>query len=747
MFGKGGKKASKDERAQPPAGAEFKEAAFHGSSVAMMVVDRDFKVLFVNEATKQLLRDNAEAFRKLWPSFNADTIVGACIDMFHKNPSHQRQMLADPSRLPYRTDISVGDLKFALNVSAAFDAQRNYIGNVLEWDNVTAARMNSGMLAALHRSQAIIEFTLDGRVVSANENFLRTLGYSMDEIRGQHHSLFCDQDYRQSAEYRAFWERLGRGEFVADKFLRIAKGGREIWIQASYNPILDASGRPFKVVKFATDITDAETLANEQRARIEAIGRSQAVIEFKPDGTILHANENFLGATGYTLGEIVNKHHSMFLDAAQAGGADYRAFWDRLRRGEFVAEKFRRVGKGGREIWIQASYNPLLDLKGRVFKVVKFAADVTAIEHERKASEDERAARAAEQAEVVTSLASGLKQLSEGNLTTRINNAFAKDYEQLRADFNEAMARLQEAMKAIVVNAGGIRSGAGEISQAADDLSRRTEQQAASLEETAAALDEITATVRKTADGAKQANNVVVATRSDAETSGQVVRETVGAMAEIEKSSKQISQIIGVIDEIAFQTNLLALNAGVEAARAGEAGRGFAVVASEVRALAQRSSEAAKEIKGLISASTQHVETGVELVGEAGKALQVIVGKVTEISGLVSEIAASAQEQSTALVQVNTAINQMDQVTQQNAAMVEESTAASHSLTQEADELMQLIGRFQTGATAAAAAPPARGKAPANHGQPIAQQRQRVAQFASTGSAALKSSDGDWQEF
>ena len=515
------------------------------------------------------------------------------------------------------------------------------------------------MLAALQRSQATIEFTLEGRILNANENFLRAMGYSLDEIRGQHHSMFCDPEYRQSHEYRAFWERLARGEFVADKFMRIGKGGREIWIQASYNPIMDGTGRPFKVVKFASDITEAEALGNEQRAKIEAIGRSQAVIEFKPDGTILHANENFLGATGYSLSEIVNKHHSLFLDAAQAGSSDYRAFWERLRRGEFVADKFRRVGKGGREIWIQASYNPLLDLKGRVFKVVKFAADVTAIEHERKAAEEERAARSAEQADVVTSLASGLRQLSEGNLTIRINNTFAKDYEQLRADFNDAMGKLQEAMKAIVVNSGGIRSGAGEISQASDDLSRRTEQQAASLEETAAALDEITATVRKTAEGAKQANNVVAATRSDAETSGQVVRETVSAMAEIEKSSKQISQIIGVIDEIAFQTNLLALNAGVEAARAGEAGRGFAVVASEVRALAQRSSEAAKEIKGLISASTQHVETGVELVGEAGKALQVIVGKVTEISGLVSEISASAQEQSTALVQVNTAINQM----------------------------------------------------------------------------------------
>jgi methyl-accepting chemotaxis protein len=372
-------------------------------------------------------------------------------------------------------------------------------------------------------------------------------------------------------------------------------------------------------------------------------------------------------------------------------------------------------------------------------------------------AERERAAIAQAEAEerqqqfVVDSIGKGLALLADGDLTVRVNQDMPPAYAALKSNFNTALTSLEEAMKSIVGTAGGIRSGAGEISQASDDLSRRTEQQAASLEETAAALDEITATVRKTADGSKQANAVVATTRADAETSGKVVQDTVAAMAEIEKSSKQISQIIGVIDEIAFQTNLLALNAGVEAARAGDAGRGFAVVASEVRSLAQRSSEAAKEIKGLISASSQHVETGVELVGEAGQALQKIVVKVNEISGLVSEIAASAQEQATALSEVNTAVNQMDQVTQQNAAMVEESTAASRSLTNEADELMTLIGRFQLGVPAAlVGGSHNRGAAKAKpQAQPIQQQRQRVAQFASGGggAAAAQKSDEDWQEF
>ena len=323
---------------------------------------------------------------------------------------------------------------------------------------------------------------------------------------------------------------------------------------------------------------------------------------------------------------------------------------------------------------------------------------------ERRAAEDARVraeAEAAASAEaaalVVGSIGAGLERLAAGDLTHRIDATLPADYEKLRADFNAAMGRLHELVGGIVANTHAIRSGTGEIAQATDDLSRRTEQQAASLEQTAAALDEITATVRKTAEGAKQARDVAARTRSDAERSGEVVRQAVAAMGGIDQSSRQIGQIIGVIDEIAFQTNLLALNAGVEAARAGDAGRGFAVVASEVRALAQRSAEAAKEIKALISASAQQVGSGVKLVGETGDALSRIVAQVAEVSGVVGEIASSAQEQATGLAEVNTAVNQMDQVTQQNAAMVEQSTAASHALARETEQLAQLTGRFQLG--------------------------------------------------
>jgi len=294
----------------------------------------------------------------------------------------------------------------------------------------------------------------------------------------------------------------------------------------------------------------------------------------------------------------------------------------------------------------------------------------------------------------VEGIASGLDRLSNGQLAYRLNTAFAPEYEKLRADFNGAMARLQSTMSVIVDRSSAIGASAHEISQASNDLSRRTEQQAAALEETAAALEQITATVTRSAENAVEAGGVVQAARSEAVEGQAVVGRAVTAMGEIERSSNEIGNIIGVIDEIAFQTNLLALNAGVEAARAGDAGRGFAVVASEVRALAQRSAEAAKEIKTLISASSRQVGEGVQLVGDTGEALKRIGGQIERVTAITGEIVASSQEQSSGLQQVNTAVAQMDQVTQQNAAMVEEATAASHSLAQDARELDRMMGQF-----------------------------------------------------
>jgi methyl-accepting chemotaxis protein len=371
---------------------------------------------------------------------------------------------------------------------------------------------------------------------------------------------------------------------------------------------------------------------------------------------------------------------------------------------------------------------------------------------ERAEREAQKTRESADLQKTVEALGGALQRLSDGDLTCSIDQPFVAHLESLRQDFNNSIAKLNETMQAVGINARAISGGAEEVRSAADDLSKRTEQQAASVEETAAALEQITTTVRDAAKRAQEASDLVARTRGGAEKSGLVVRQAVDAMQQIEKSSSEISNIIGVIDDIAFQTNLLALNAGVEAARAGEAGKGFAVVAQEVRELAQRSANAAKEIKTLINASGQQVQAGVSLVGETGKALDVIVGEVQEINRHVHAIAEATREQSLGLQEINTAVNTMDQGTQQNAAMVEESTAASHGLASEAAALTKLLEQFQlAGAQQFRAARPAP-QAASNLSRPTASPARNLGNklaraFGGGGAAAAARPDQEWSEF
>ena len=534
----------------------------------------------------------------------------------------------------------------------------------------------SRILSAMSKSQAIIEFDLEGKVLTANENFCRALGYELTEIVGNHHRMFCDPAYIATPAYHDFWARLGSGEYDAGTYKRLAKGNREVWIQASYNPVF-RNGKPVKVVKFAVDVTDAKKKAIDDAGKLAALSRSQAVIEFLPTGEILTANENFCSAMGYAPSEIVGKHHSIFCDPAHARTEEYKRFWQRLAQGEFIANEFVRYGKGGKEIWIQAAYNPIVDADGKVYKVVKFATDVTS------------------RMSAISELAGALRSLSEGDLTKTLERSFVPSMEQLRHDFNATIDKLSQTLTTVGHNASAIAAGSRELGDSAEAFSRRTEQQAASVEETAAALEEITTTVADSSQRAEEAGRLVAETKRGAEESGTVVRNAVAAMDQIEKSSREITNIIGVIDDIAFQTNLLALNAGVEAARAGEAGKGFAVVAQEVRELAQRSASAAKEIKALITTSSEHVRNGVGLVGQTGKALEQIVTQVGDINTNVAAIVKASKEQTIGLREINSAINSLDQTTQQNAAMVEESTAASLRLANEADALHTLLAQFR----------------------------------------------------
>ena len=594
------------------------------------------------------------------------------------------------------------------------------------------------VLKVLDKSLAIIEYDQTGRILAANENLCKITGYSREEMVGKHHSMFVDPDHARSAEYREFWEKLARGESITQEFKRIGKDGRDFWIRANYHPFMNAKGVVERIVNYLIDTTEQKTKSADFESVVKAISRAQAVIEFSPAGEILAANEHFLKTMGYSLDEIKGRHHRMFVDPAFAATPEYEALWQKLNRGEYVADIFKRIGKGGKVVLLQASYNPVFDPMGKVAKVIKFATDISDL----------------------AELGASLARLAANDMEKPITQTFQPMFEPIKRDFNTAQEKLRSTMLRVAENVEAVAASGKEIASASEDLSHRTEEEAASLEETAAALTAVTETVNKTATGANRAREVVSESGRDAEKSGEIVNRAVEAMGRIEKSSQQIGQIIGVIDEIAFQTNLLALNAGVEAARAGDAGKGFAVVASEVRALAQRSAEAAKEIKGLISASSGAVSDGVKLVAETGQSLSRIIDKVGEINTLIGEIASGADGQSASLHEVNIAVKRMDEAVQQNAAMAEEASAAARTLLQESQSLAASIDEFHVGrpeksaAAATEAKPsvvrpllPARG-APAPKAKTAAvatTPRRPAVKRAAVGGAAPK--NDNWEEF
>ena len=520
-------------------------------------------------------------------------------------------------------------------------------------------------LAAIEKSQALIEFKLDGTIITANENFLKAMGYSLDEIKGKHHRMFVDPTERESDSYRRFWQRLGRGEYDAGEYKRLGKGGREVWIQASYNPVLDAAGKPFKIVKFASDITKSKLQTADYIGQIAAIGKSQAVIEFNMDGTIITANDHFLQAMGYALDEIKGKHHRMFVDPKERDSSAYRSFWERLGRGEFDAGEYKRIAKSGKEIWIQASYNPILDMNGKPFKVVKFATDVTRSKLQSADHAGQIAAIGKSQAVIEFNMDGTIIAANENFLhamgyrldeikgkhhrmfvdpTERDGEAYRAFWERLgRGEYDAGeYRRIAKGGKEVWIQASNnpildLNGRPFKVVKFASDVTKQVtarkrsehvrglmESVAAGAEELNVSVKEIAASMARSKDTAENANERVVAADQ--------------ATQRLAQAAESMGGIVSLINDITSQINLLSLNATIESARAGEAGRGFAVVANEVKNLASQAKSATERIQ-------QEIEGMRGISGDVVAALGHIKQSIEQVREYVTSTAAAVEEQ------------------------------------------------------------------------------------------------------
>ncbi|WP_022734089.1 methyl-accepting chemotaxis protein [Thalassospira lucentensis] len=524
------------------------------------------------------------------------------------------------------------------------------------------------IIEAIKRSQGTIEFTMDGKIITANKNFLSLLGYELEEVKGKHHSMFVDPEYAKSPEYREFWERLATGEFFTAEFHRFGKGGKDVWIQATYCPVLNKHGKPYKVFKVASDVTDQKRQTSDYAGQIEAIGKSQAVIEFDMDGKILTANQNFLDAMGYTLAEVQGKHHQMFVDPAYAKSPEYKKFWETLRSGKYMSAEYQRFGKGGKEVWIQASYNPIIDMNGRPFKVVKYATDVTA--------EKLRAADYAGQIEAIGKSQAVISFEMDGTIIDANDNFLnamgykladlkgrnhnmCVDPEYVKTDaykdFWAALRRgeyqsgefkrMGKGGKDVWISASynpvfDMNGRPFKVVKYASDVTKQVmtrttaeelaEGSSASAEAVASASEEMLAAIQEISESMHRSQiavNDIVAKSEMAD----------GIRTELESTSESMSGVVQIIRDLAEQVNLLALNATIEAARAGDAGKGFAVVAGEVKNLATQTAKATDQIEAQINSMLSITKRVVDSTREISESAGSVSDYVNTVASAVEE--------------------------------------------------------------------------------------------------------------
>ncbi len=599
-------------------------------------------------------------------------------------------------------------------LSQAFNQMADELVQSLEEMNARIDIMNT--------TSIVSEGNLKGDILTANDKYVELSQYTREELIGAPHSITRHPDVPKEV-FKNLWNTIGQGKLFRGTIKNRAKNGTPYYVDAVIKPVMGPNGKPQKYLSVRYDITQFEIARQNMKGILDAINKSYGTVEFDLKGNILTANTMFVKMLGYGVDELTGKPHSLLVEPAYSQSPAYRTLWEKLAQGQSEAGQYKYLGKGGKELWLQASYNPVMDEVGRTFKVIGLATDIT--QQRQALVEVEKLISAAAVGQlsqrIQTDLFTGdlrhltesvnrlvdavtqplheaqgvLNALAANDLTACMTGTYQGEFEDMKRALNLALKNLTETIATVHDVAQSVLSGAEDISKGNEDLSHRTGEQAAALEETSASMEQMTATVKQNADNAKQADQLAIAARQTADEGTTVIHKAVAAMGEINQSSNKIADIINVIDEIAFQTNLLALNAAVEAARAGEHGRGFAVVASEVRNLAQRSALAAKEITALIQESIQRVGDGSALVHQSGKTLENIVDSVKRVTDIIAEISAASQEQAIGIDQVNRAIMSMDEATQQNVGLVESTTSAAQSMKEQAKGLFQQVAVFK----------------------------------------------------